>query len=108
WAGIVLGVFVLLVWPTPTLSVLIWIAAVVALYIGLLVWLRAQAPEEQAAGEAAELEAAELEAPGSAAGVAGRPTAHGDAAAPLVPVARSPENGVPAPAPAPRMLEQPV
>jgi hypothetical protein len=97
WAGIVLGVFVLLVWPTPTLSVLIWIAAVVALYIGLLVWLRAQAPAEEEA-------TAELEAPGE---VVPRPaSADGEAAPPLVPVARSPSNGIPA-APA-RMLEQPV
>jgi hypothetical protein len=86
WAGIVLGVFVLLVWPSPTLSVLIWIAALVALYIGLLVWLRAQAPKEEAA-------AVELAADSAAA-------------APMIPVARSPSNGVTT-APA-RTLEQPV
>jgi hypothetical protein len=53
WAGIVLGVVVLLTWPSPTLSVLIWIAAVVALYVGALEWLRSKAP----AAEAAEAEA---------------------------------------------------
>ena len=98
WAGIVLGVFLLLVWPSPTLSVLIWIAAVVSLYIGLLVWLRAQAPEEEEAA---------AEAPAPAGGVVPRPLAAGGAAAtPLVPVPRSPGNGVQT-APA-RTLEQPV
>jgi hypothetical protein len=54
WAGIVLGVVVLLTWPSPTLSVLIWIAALVALYVGALEWLRSKAP-------AAEAEQAEAE-----------------------------------------------
>lgn len=91
WTGIVLGVFVLLVWPSPTLSVLIWIAAVVALYIGLLVWLRAQAPEE----ERAETGLA------PAGGLVPPPSAGSPAAAPLVPAARAPSDGVPRPAPAP-------
>jgi hypothetical protein len=45
WAGIALGAVVLLFWPAPTLSVLIWIVALVALYVGALDWLRDRAPE---------------------------------------------------------------
>jgi hypothetical protein len=48
WAGIVLGALVLLFWPSPTLSVLIWVAAVVALYLGLLELVLAVAPRTQA------------------------------------------------------------
>jgi hypothetical protein len=84
WTGIVLGVFVLLIWPSPTLSVLIWMAAIVALWIGALVWLRAQAPEEE--------HAEELEPAGARA-------AAGDGSAPdalQVPLARAPSDGVPA------------
>ncbi|MGY1829398.1 hypothetical protein ACI8AA_03100 [Geodermatophilus sp. SYSU D01180] len=44
WAGIVLGAVVLLLWPSPTLSVLIWVAALVALWIGALEWLSSRAP----------------------------------------------------------------
>jgi hypothetical protein len=36
WAGIVVGALVLLLWPAPSLSVLIWVVACVALYIGLI------------------------------------------------------------------------
>jgi hypothetical protein len=90
WAGIVLGVFVLLIWPSPTLSVLIWIAAIVALWIGVLVWLRNQAPAEERAEEApAPRPAAEIQ----------------EAPAPVVPSAvpsaRPPSNGIPSPAAAP-------
>jgi hypothetical protein len=92
WSGIVLGVFVLLIWPALTLSVLIWIAAVVPLWIGALVWPRAQAPEEERVAEAA--------------GTVAEASASGDAGAPQLPVARPPSNGVPAlRAPA---LEEPV
>ncbi|MGK5113948.1 MULTISPECIES: hypothetical protein [unclassified Geodermatophilus] len=45
WTGIVIGAVVLLFWPEPTLSVLIWIAALVALYLGALEWLQNRAPE---------------------------------------------------------------
>jgi hypothetical protein len=45
WAGIALGALVLLFWPAPTLSVLIWIVALVALYVGALDWLRNRAAE---------------------------------------------------------------
>jgi hypothetical protein len=44
WAGIVVGVVVLLFWPEPTLSVLIWVAALVALYLWAVDWLRGRAP----------------------------------------------------------------
>jgi hypothetical protein len=44
WTGIAVGALVLLFWPAPTLSVLIWIAALVALYVGALEWLQARAP----------------------------------------------------------------
>jgi hypothetical protein len=36
WTGVVIGALILLFWPAPTLTVLIWVAALVALYIGLL------------------------------------------------------------------------
>jgi hypothetical protein len=48
WAGIAIGALVLLFWPAPTLSVLIWIAALVALYLGALEWLVNRAPETAA------------------------------------------------------------
>lgn len=48
WTGIVIGALVLLFWPAPTLSVLIWIAALVALYIGALEWLQSRAPQPPA------------------------------------------------------------
>ncbi|MGY1802207.1 SHOCT domain-containing protein [Blastococcus sp. SYSU D00922] len=44
WTGISVGVLVLLLWPAPTLSVLIWIAALVGLYLIALDWLRGRAP----------------------------------------------------------------
>jgi Short C-terminal domain len=99
WTGIVLGVFVLLIWPSPTLSVLIWIGAVVALWIGALVWLRNQAPAQARADEAEALPPA-----GTAAGTAA--VAHRDDGGelPSVPAARQPSNGVPAP----RSLQEPV
>jgi hypothetical protein len=45
WAGIAVGAVVLLFWPQPTLSVLIWIVALVALYLWALEWLQNRAPE---------------------------------------------------------------
>jgi hypothetical protein len=45
WAGIAVGAVVLLFWPAPTLSVLIWIVALVALYLGALAWLENRAVE---------------------------------------------------------------
>ena len=55
WTGIVLGAVLLLLAPDPTLSVLIWIVALVALYLWALDWLRAQAPirPERSVGTAA-------------------------------------------------------
>jgi hypothetical protein len=50
WTGIAIGALVLLFWPAPTLSVLIWIGALVALYVGALEWLRSKAPAEVAPG----------------------------------------------------------
>jgi hypothetical protein len=46
WTGIVVGAVVLLFWPAPTLRVLIWIAALIALYLGALEWLQARATQE--------------------------------------------------------------
>ena len=48
WTGIAVGAVVLLFWPAPTLRVLIWIAALVALYLGALEWLQNRAPEPAA------------------------------------------------------------
>ena len=64
WAGIALGALILLLWPSPTLSVLIWIAAVVALYIGALEWLRSKAPEASAVPTAAVVPAPRPAVPG--------------------------------------------
>jgi hypothetical protein len=50
WTGIVVGAVVLLFWPGPTLSVLVWIGALVALYLGALAWLLGRAPEPVAGG----------------------------------------------------------
>jgi hypothetical protein len=44
WSGIAVGALVLLFWPGPTLSVLIWIVALVALYLWALAWLQSRAP----------------------------------------------------------------
>ena len=44
WTGIAVGAVVLLFWPAPTLRVLIWIVALVALYLGALEWLMNRAP----------------------------------------------------------------
>jgi hypothetical protein len=98
WVGIVLGVFILLIWPSPTLTVLIWIGAVVALWIGALVWLRNQATEEEATEEeATEEEATEEEAAADHQGPATVPTVTAGngampEAAPL-PLARTPMDG---------------
>jgi hypothetical protein len=54
WAGIAVGAVVLLFWPGPTLSVLIWIVALVALYLGALAWLENRAPEPELATAASE------------------------------------------------------
>jgi hypothetical protein len=53
WSGIAVGALVLLFWPQPTLSVLIWIGALVALWLGALEWLQNRAPEPEAADVAA-------------------------------------------------------
>jgi hypothetical protein len=76
WTGIVLGAVLLLLWPDPTLSVLIWIGALVALYLWALDWLRDQAP-----GEA--------EAPAGTA----PPVAEATDPAHLVPLPRATPNG---------------
>jgi hypothetical protein len=44
WTGVAVGALVLLLWPAPTLSVLIWTAALVALYISLIELVLAIAP----------------------------------------------------------------
>jgi hypothetical protein len=48
WTGIAVGAVILLFWPQPTLSVLIWIVALVALWLGALDWLQDRAPEPEA------------------------------------------------------------
>ena len=54
WTGISVGAVVLLFWPAPTLRVLIWIVAFVALYLGALEWLLNRAPEGAAGPATAE------------------------------------------------------
>jgi hypothetical protein len=53
WTGIAVGAVILLFWPQPTLSVLIWIVALVALWLGALEWLQDRAPEQEASDVAA-------------------------------------------------------
>jgi hypothetical protein len=53
WTGIAVGAVVLLFWPAPTLRVLIWIVALVALYLGALEWLINRASEGAADSQAA-------------------------------------------------------
>jgi hypothetical protein len=55
WTGIAVGAVVLLFWPAPTLRVLIWIVALVALYLGALEWLLNRAPEVAADSAASEV-----------------------------------------------------
>jgi hypothetical protein len=54
WAGVAAGALVLLLWPAPTLTVLIWVIALIALYLGLLEWLQSRAADPVTApGQAA-------------------------------------------------------
>jgi hypothetical protein len=67
WSGIAVGAVILLFWPQPTLSVLIWIVALVALWLGALEWLQDRAPEQDAADAAVRTATgAAPEAPGLA------------------------------------------
>jgi hypothetical protein len=92
WAGIALGAIVLLIWPSPTLSVLVWIVALVALYIGALEWLRSKAPAQTAREAVLEdVAAAEARAVEQPAGDLGP-------SAPPLPLPRPPANGALAPA----------
>jgi hypothetical protein len=94
WTGIVLGAVVLLLWPAPTLSVLIWIVAVIALYVAALDWLRSKAPRvearEGALEEIAAVEEQAVERTDADSGVR--------APIPSLPVARAPVDGVLSPA----------
>ena len=95
WTGIAVGAVVLLFWPAPTLRVLIWIVALVALYLGALEWLQNRAPETTEAAPAP------VPAPGDAAAATvpanGVPRA-ADGQAPLATAAAA--ELVPAPRPA--------
>ena len=53
WGGIAVGALLLLFWPEPTLSVLIWIVALVGLYLGTLRWLVDRAPAQVSGGAGA-------------------------------------------------------
>lgn len=53
WSGIIIAAVVLLFWPAPTLAVLIWIVAIVALYLGLLELVQAGLPPSPAAPQPA-------------------------------------------------------
>jgi hypothetical protein len=106
WTGIAVGAVVLLFWPDPTLSVLIWIAALVGLWLGALEWLLSRAPEQAAAdGEPRPGEVAQVSADGSTppVGASGRSVPDGAAGGPLAvpertvpPAPRAPEPLVPA------------
>ncbi|MGY1711967.1 SHOCT domain-containing protein [Geodermatophilus sp. SYSU D00758] len=111
WAGIAVGAVVLLFWPGPTLSVLIWVAAPVALYLGALEWLQDRAAEPAADGQGA----APAGAPGPAVPEPAAPSAVPAAAVPAPRWTAEPAGGGPggapvatlvdtAPAPAPEPL----
>jgi hypothetical protein len=118
WTGITVAALVLLSWSAPTLSVLIWIVALAALYLVALDWLQSQAPSQvideavaQAVDEAVaveEVRAATTPPAGPIAGIAER------GAAPVVPTARQSTDGTPAgrgkpeAAPAPQTPEVPA
>lgn len=87
WAGVGVGALLLLFWPEPTLTVLLWVAALVGLYLGALAWLVGRAPGVPAAPGVAAV-ATES---GSLAGV---PAARDAGSGPLVtPVAVVPAGG---------------
>ena len=85
WTGIAIGAVVLLFWPEPTLSVLIWVAALVALYLGALEWLQGRAPQQDAA-----LDAAGTPSPVTSAAVQPVVPAPRPASEPLVPAELTP------------------
>jgi hypothetical protein len=98
WTGIVLGAVLLLLWPNPTLSVLIWIVALVALYLWALDWLRDQAPAEPEAATPAARSAVR-DADAMPVVPEPRPTPNGgagEAAAPAGPPPLTPELLTPA------------
>jgi hypothetical protein len=43
WAGVAAGALVLVLWPAPTLTVQIWVVALIALHLGVLEWLQSRA-----------------------------------------------------------------
>ena len=68
WVGVAAGALVLLLWPAPTLTVLIWVVALIALYLGLLEWLQSRAADPvSASGQAAAVPPASGAANGVAA-----------------------------------------
>lgn len=87
WTGIAVGAVLLLLWPDPTLSVLVWIAALVALYLWALDWLRDQAPEPEETA-AVRPAAGPGDQPGSVP--VPRPLPHGDADQPSAPAGPPP------------------
>ncbi|MGY1753483.1 SHOCT domain-containing protein [Blastococcus sp. SYSU D01042] len=89
WTGIALGAVLLLMWPDPTLSVLVWIVALVVLYLWALDWLRDQAPapQDSAAADVAGLPA---RAEGQPSVPVPRPLPHGDTDEPAAPPSLTP------------------
>ncbi|GEL19775.1 SHOCT domain-containing protein [Pseudonocardia asaccharolytica] len=103
WTGVAVGALVLLFWPSPTLSVLIWVAAFVALYIGLIELVLAIAA--RAPGATGEAAADEVAAPGGGVGAGVSPASDGAHTRELVTAQAAPAGGG-APALAP--LEAPT
>jgi hypothetical protein len=97
WTGISVGAVVLLFWPGPTLRVLIWIVAFVALYLGALEWLLNRAPEGAAGSTRGEVEAPAYP-PIPVGGNGSSPTAAASVPRPSVaPLTGQPVEVVPAP-----------
>ena len=89
WTGIAVGALVLLFWPAPTLSVLIWVAAFVALYLGLLELVLAIAARAEGAPtgtQTTETVAAGAEPAGDGSGTTAPATARAGESQPTAPL----------------------
>jgi hypothetical protein len=97
WTGVAVGAVILLLWPSPTLPVLIWTAALVALYISLLELVLAIAATAPSSADEATLDrglGAEASVPAGHRAVAPAPvtavTGPTRDASDVVPAARTP------------------
>jgi hypothetical protein len=99
WVGIAAGAVVLLLWSAPTLSVLIWVGAVVALYLGLIELVLAVGARSEPLADP-DATPPPVIANGAAAGGNGAPVPASipPVLVPAVPVPAAPVPAVPVPA----------